>query len=69
MSLGNNPWQCTCELRWLQQFRSHIFPPHLSSEVALCEGPENVAFRALAVLRPDQLLCIEPQIVHCDPVS
>ena len=30
VSLGNNPWQCNCELQWLHQFRSHVRAPSAS---------------------------------------
>ncbi|KAL8581014.1 hypothetical protein ACOMHN_048048 [Nucella lapillus] len=67
--LAGNPWDCTCELQWMQRFTAHIFPAHQGSHAVTCQTPEAVSSRALALLRRDQLICVAPQIVNCDPVD
>lgn len=69
--LAENPWQCNCELGWLQriEFRNHIYPSHHGSEGLVCQGPREVAFMHLALLAPGQLVCVAPHIDHCDEVE
>ena len=49
---------------------SHVHTARTSQfDVVTCQTPPNLAFQPLHLLKADQLVCQEPAIAQCDPVS
>ncbi|XP_076071718.1 uncharacterized protein LOC143043185 [Mytilus galloprovincialis] len=63
--LGNNPWKCNWEIKWLKNM-SVSFSSVFSIGNIICDSPANLQHISLISVPDPYLQPIFPKILHCD---
>ncbi|KAJ8386446.1 hypothetical protein AAFF_G00170430 [Aldrovandia affinis] len=61
--LRNNPWYCSCRMKWVRDWLRSL-PPRVNVRGLMCQGPDKVKGMAIKDLATDLFDCSEP---HAPP--
>ncbi|KAL6101651.1 flrt3 [Pungitius sinensis] len=60
--LRNNPWQCTCEMKWVRDWLRSL-PSKVNVRGFMCQGPDNVKGMAIKDLTTDMFDCSDSELI------
>ncbi|XP_063415933.1 leucine-rich repeat-containing protein 15-like [Mytilus trossulus] len=66
--LGNNPWKCNWEIKWLKNM-SVSFSSVFSIGNIICDSPANLQYISLISVPDPKLEPILPKILYCDKTT
>ncbi|XP_042288844.1 leucine-rich repeat transmembrane protein FLRT3 [Thunnus albacares] len=60
--LRNNPWQCTCRMKWVRDWLRSL-PSKVNVRGFMCQGPDKVKGMAIKDLTTDMFDCTDSELI------
>ncbi|XP_053399908.1 leucine-rich repeat and fibronectin type-III domain-containing protein 5-like [Mercenaria mercenaria] len=69
LNLGENPWQCNCQLLWLRELPGSTIHGMIDSKEVVCNGPSNLKYASFSSIPDNMFHCVPIKIKECENIS